>query len=81
MLLKEVGDRLRTMGYKIQNIDSTIVAQAPKLADYIPQMTKNIAGVLDIHAELVNVKATTEEHLGFTGSGDGIAAHAVALIV
>ena len=81
MLLKEVGDRLRTMGYKIQNIDSTIVAQAPKLADYIPRMTKNIAGVLDIHAELVNVKATTEEHLGFTGSGDGIAAHAVALIV
>ena len=81
LLLKEVGARLRARGYEIQNIDSTVVAQAPKLAGYIPEMAKNIANALEIHAELVNVKATTEEHLGFTGSGEGIAAHAVALIL
>ena len=81
VLLKEVGAGLRAKGYKIQNIDSTIVAQAPKMAAYIPQMVKNIAGALEIREDIVNVKATTEEHMGFTGSGEGMAAHAVALIL
>jgi len=79
-LLEIVRDRLSEAGWKIGNIDSTIVAQRPRLAEYIPQMTANIAATLRVPGACVNVKATTEEHLGFTGSGEGIAAHAVCLL-
>ena len=65
---------------KIVNIDATVVMQTPKIADYIPAMRKNIADTLGVESERVNVKATTEEHLGFTGREEGIAAHAVAMI-
>lgn len=80
LLLKEVCSLLYKQGYKIENIDSTVIAQAPKLKPYIEQMRKNIAEACDISVEQVNVKATTEERLGFTGSGEGISAHAVCLI-
>lgn len=79
-LLTEVGKRLRAEGYEVGNIDSTIIAQAPKMAPYIEKMESNIAAALGIDAAQVNVKATTEEHLGFTGSGEGIAAQAAVLI-
>ena len=79
-LLSAVKDKLTDAGYYIENIDSTVIAQAPRMAPYIEQMRRNIAGVLGIDVAQVNVKATTEEHLGFTGNGEGIAAHAVALI-
>ena len=79
-LLEAVGQKLTAVGYRVGNIDVTMIAQKPKLKDYIPQMTQNIARTLEIPVERVNVKATTEEHLGFTGSGEGMAAHAVALI-
>ena len=80
-LLKEVGILISAKGYKIENIDSTIIAQAPRLSPYIPQMVRNIAEALGISDNQVNIKATTEEGLGFTGIGDGIAAHAVTLIL
>ena len=80
LLLKTVGERLREAGWRPENIDATIVAQRPKLAPYTDEMRGNIAGALGIGPERVSVKATTEEHLGFTGSGEGIAAHAVCLI-
>lgn len=80
LLLKEVCRLLSEKGYKIENIDSTVIAQAPKLKPYIEQMRKNIAEVCNITIDQVNVKATTEEKLGFTGSGEGISAHAVCLI-
>jgi 2-C-methyl-D-erythritol 2,4-cyclodiphosphate synthase len=64
----------------VSNVDATILAQRPRLADFLPEMEKNIAAALGIAPDRVNVKATTEEGLGFTGSGDGIAAHAVALL-
>ena len=67
-------------GYSVVNIDATVIAQAPKLAPFIDAMRNNIAAALAIDFEDVNVKATTEEKLGFTGSGEGIAAHAVCLI-
>lgn len=79
-LLEAVGQKLTAAGYRVGNIDVTMIAQKPKLKEYIPQMTQNIARALDIPAGRVNVKATTEEKLGFTGSGEGMAAHAVALI-
>ncbi len=79
-LCEIVGKTLGGHGYGIENIDSTIIAQRPKLAQYIPQMRANIAKVLGIPVECVSVKATTEEGLGFSGKGEGIAAHAVALI-
>lgn len=79
-LLEEVGKRLKAAGYEVGNIDSTIIAQAPKMAPHIESMKKNIAAALKIDASQVNVKATTEEHLGFTGSGEGIAAQAAVLI-
>ena len=72
--------KVREKGFHIVNIDSTIVAQKPKLSDFIPRMVKEIADVLEIEAEEVNVKATTTEGLGFTGRGEGIAAYAVALV-
>ena len=80
LLLAEVACRVRAEGYEIVNIDSTVVAQAPKLAAHIPAMRENIARAAGIAAGSVSVKATTEERLGFTGEGLGIAAQAVALI-
>ncbi len=80
VLLRHVGTRLATAGYRIVNIDSTLIVQAPKLAPHIQQMRANIARALGISLDSVSVKATTEEHLGFTGEGLGIAAHAVCLI-
>ena len=79
-LLRQVGLLLKQAGYTVGNIDATILCQAPKLAPHIPAMRQNIARVLDLPADAVSVKATTEEKLGFTGAGQGIAAHAVALI-
>ena len=67
-------------GYKISNIDSTVVAQSPKLAQFIEDMRKNIANALDIEVDLVSVKATTTEHLGFEGRKEGISSYAVALV-
>lgn len=80
LLLKEVGRLIADKGYSISNIDSTVIAQKPKLASYITDMRKNIAKALSISEDQVSVKATTEEKLGFTGSGEGISAHAVVLI-
>ena len=80
VLLKTVGERIREKGYRVGNIDVTMIAQKPKLKDYIPQMVHNIAAVLEIDDSRVNVKATTEEHLGFTGDGSGMACHAVCLL-
>lgn len=80
-LLKEVGNLLAREGYKIGNIDSTIIAQKPKLMSYLPEMRKNVAEALGIDINQVSIKATTEEHLGFTGRGEGISSQAVALLV
>lgn len=77
-LLAEVGSLLAQKGYTVGNVDATIVAQRPKMAPHIPAMRENIARVLHVEPERINVKATTEEHLGFTGSGEGISAYAVA---
>ncbi len=79
-LLEIVGQKVANAGYRISNIDVTMIAQKPKLKDYIPQMTQNIAAFLQIDLGRVNVKATTEEHLGFTGEGKGMACHAVCLL-
>ena len=79
-LLSEVADLLYKNGYTVSNIDATVIAQKPKLAPHIEDMRENIAATLGIVRSQVNVKATTEEHLGFTGREEGIAAHAVALI-
>ena len=80
VLLKSVGGILKHAGYAVVNIDATVLAQAPKLAPYIEEMRRRIAEALGINYDRVSVKATTEEGLGFTGEGMGIAAHAVALI-
>lgn len=77
-LLEEVGNLLAAKGYVIGNVDATIVAQKPKMLPHIPQMRENIARVLRVDIDQINVKATTEEHLGFTGSGQGISSYAVA---
>lgn len=77
-LLAHVAALLVERGYRVGNVDATIVAQKPKLKDYIPQMNENIARVLGTPIDSVNVKATTEERLGFTGAEEGIAAYAVA---
>ena len=79
-LLARVAEVLGEKGYAIGNIDSTVIAQKPKLAPYIEQMRRRMAEVCGIDMEQLSVKATTEEKLGFTGSGEGIAAHAVCLI-
>lgn len=79
-LLAEVGRLLGEMGFAVVNIDAVLLAQAPKVGPYRPQMAANIAAALGIDPEQVNVKATTEEGLGFTGDGSGMAAHAVALL-
>ena len=78
MLLAEVVRLIRGKGFRVGNVDATIVAQAPKLAPHIGKMAENIARVLDVPLDCVNVKATTEERLGFTGSGEGMSAYAVA---
>lgn len=77
-LLEEVGNLLAAKGYVVGNVDATIVAQKPKMLPHIPQMRENIARVLRVDIDQINVKATTEEHLGFTGSGQGISSYAVA---
>lgn len=79
-LLREVDRRLTETGYRLGNLDVTVIAQRPKLAPYINQMRQNLAAALRTELQNVSVKATTEEHLGFTGSGGGIAAHAVCLL-
>jgi 2-C-methyl-D-erythritol 2,4-cyclodiphosphate synthase len=78
-LLKEVMRMCK--GFKLANADSVIVAQKPKLAPYIPEMKKNIAAILDVEADQINIKATTTERLGFAGREEGISAYAVALLV
>ena len=77
-LLAHVVELIKAKGYKVGNVDATIVAQRPKLKDYIGQMNENIARVLEVEPDQVNVKATTEEKLGFTGTEQGISAYAVA---
>ena len=79
-LLSKVGEILANAGYRTVNIDSTVIAQAPKLAPHIEEMRKNIAKALSTDVSYISVKATTEEGLGFSGAGEGIAAHAVCLI-
>lgn len=79
-LLKYVGKLLGEKGYSISNVDATIIAQSPKMAPYIDKMRQNIGMSLNIDISCINVKATTEEGLGFTGSGEGISSHAVCLI-
>jgi 2-C-methyl-D-erythritol 2,4-cyclodiphosphate synthase len=81
ILLRRVAEQLRERGWQAGNVDATIIAQAPKMAPHITQMTANIAADLGVAIERVNVKATTTEKLGFTGRGEGIAAEAVCLIV
>ena len=80
LLLKKVAELLEFSGYRVGNIDATVIAQRPRLAPHIENMRANIADALGCGVDRVNIKATTEEHLGFTGDGSGIAAHAVALI-
>ena len=80
LLLERVGDMIRSDGFIIEYIDSTILAQAPKMSPHLESMKKNIAAALKTDAASINIKATTEEGLGFTGSGEGIAAHAVCLL-
>ncbi len=80
VLARRVADKLRECGYKIVNIDSTVIAQAPKLSPHIDMMREKLADALGTDKENISVKATTEEKLGFTGQGLGIAAHAVCLI-
>ena len=80
LLLERVAERLREAGYAVVNLDATVLAQAPKLAPYRERMRENLARALSLDTSRVSVKATTEEGLGFTGEGLGIAAHAVALL-
>ena len=79
-LLQQVGEKIAAKGYRISNVDVTLIAQKPKVGAYIPQMAENIAGVLGLELDRVNVKATTEEGLGFTGHLEGISCHAVCLL-
>lgn len=79
-LLEEVVKLIEDKGYEVGNVDATVIAQRPKLLNYIPMMKENISKVLKVDSDQVNVKATTEEHLGFTGEGLGISAQAVCLL-
>ena len=81
LLLRHVKETLEAAGWALGNLDATIVAQAPRLAPYIPQMRENLAQALSADLSRINIKATTEEHLGFTGRGEGIGAQAVALLL
>lgn len=79
-LLKKVVELIKLKGFKVNNIDATVIAQAPKLAPYIDEMRSNIAAALGVSVDCVSVKATTEEKLGFTGAKEGISAHCVCLV-
>ena len=79
-LLRQVYRKISEKGYRVGNIDVTMIAQRPKLKDYIPQMQANIAAAVEAAPDRVNVKATTEEKLGFTGTGEGMSCHAVCLL-
>ena len=79
-LLRRVGEELTQRGWQVVNVDATLIAQRPKLSPYRDAMRRNIAAALEVDASQISVKATTEEHLGFTGDGSGMASHAVALI-
>jgi len=81
LLLRVVAGKIKEAGFRVGNVDATIIAQAPRMAPHISQMIANIATDLGIAANAVNVKATTTEHLGYTGRGEGIAAQAVALLL
>ena len=80
VLLQEVYRKISEKGFRVGNIDVTMIAQKPKLKDFIPQMQENIAAAVGVTADRVNVKATTEEKLGFTGTGEGMSCHAVCLL-
>lgn len=79
-LTRRVAEVMAERGYRLGNVDATVIAQAPKMAPHIPAMRQNIAAAFGVDTDRVSVKATTEERLGFTGSGEGIAAHAVCLL-
>lgn len=81
ILLEKVKQIINGKGYTVNNVDAVIVAQKPKLAPFIPEMVKNIADTLKVDISQINVKATTTEGLGFTGTGEGIAAHAIASVI
>ncbi len=80
-LLAAVAEKIAAAGYGVGNIDVTMIAQKPKLKDYIPAMERNIANILGVKENAINIKATTEERLGFTGDGSGMSCHAVCLLV
>ena len=80
MLLRAVGQKISAAGFRVGNVDVTMIAQKPRLKEHIPQMVRNIASDLGINENRVNVKATTEEHLGFTGRMEGLSCHAVCLL-
>lgn len=80
MLLRCVAEKIRLAGYRVGNVDVTVIAQKPKLKDYIPSMAENIASDLGVELNRINVKATTEEGLGFTGNMEGMSCHAVCLL-
>ena len=80
LLLAQVRERITAAGYEIGNVDVTVIAQRPKLAPHIPEMRRNLCRVLGLEEDQINVKAITEEHLGFTGSEEGMACHAVCLL-
>ena len=80
MLLRQVTRKISEKGFRVGNIDVTMIAQKPKLKDFIPQMQENIAAAVGVTPDRVNVKATTEERLGFTGTGEGMSCHAVCLL-
>ena len=81
LLLKQVYEMIKEKGYTVGNVDATVIAQKPRLSSYIPRMAENIASCLQTDTDNVNVKATTEEHLGFTGRCEGISAHAVCTLI
>ena len=81
ILLRRVVELLKNEGYSISNIDATVIMQKPKLASFIPKMVENIADDCGVAVDRINVKATTEEHLGFTGEGLGVSAHAVCILM
>lgn len=81
ILLRRVVELIKNDGYCVSNIDATVILQKPKLASFIPQMAKNIADDCCVNTDRINIKATTEEHLGFTGEGLGVSAHAVCVIL
>ncbi len=81
ILLRDVVRQIKEAGYRVGNVDATIIAQAPKMAPHIPRMVANIAADLGVTQDVVNVKATTTEQLGYTGRGEGIAAQAIALLL